>query len=142
MRNALAPALHLRLNVVIDELPTAAFDASQRRSGTVIGEALGPEAAPVVGDDLVQGVNDIIEGISLHHWPRTGSAVEEVAEIVQRFLAFALLADDDVGPQPVQQIFFVEIYTTPPGGPALRREINVRGRIGRIPQAGAGPAAS
>src|SRR5205807_10590796 len=142
MRNALAAALHLRLNVVIDELPPAAFDASQRRSGTVIGETLGPEAAPVVGDNLVQGVNDIIEGVSLHHRPRVGSAVEEPAEIVQRFLACALLADDDLGPQPVQQIFFVEIYTTPPGVPSLRREIELWSGIGGVLQVAPGAAGS
>ncbi len=68
--------------------------------------------------------------------------MEEVAEIVQRFLAFALLADDDVGPQPIQEIFFVEIYTTPPGVPGLRREIKLRSGIGRILQVAPGAAGS
>ena len=91
-------AQHIRRSVVVGELPSAAFDAAEGRAGAVIGEALGPEAAPVVGNDLIEGVNDVVEGVSLQRRAGARGAVEEVAEIVNRFLAFALLADDDINP--------------------------------------------
>src|SRR5579859_28836 len=52
-----------------------------------------------------------------------------MAEIVDRLLAFALLADDYVDPEPVQRIFAVEVGAAAPGIPRLGREIELRRRI-------------
>jgi hypothetical protein len=60
--------------------------------------------------------------------------VEELAKIVQGLLALALLADDDVGPQPVQRVFIVEIDPSPPGFPGMRSEIELRSCIGGVLQ--------
>ena len=54
MVHAGGAALHFGGSFVVDHLPSAAFDAAEGSAGAVIGEALGPEAAPVVGCDLVQ----------------------------------------------------------------------------------------
>jgi hypothetical protein len=40
--------------------------------------------------------------------------MKELAEIVERFLVFALLPDDNVGPQPAQSAFIVEIRAAAP----------------------------
>src|SRR5882672_9387196 len=65
-----------------------------------------------------------------------------MAEIVQGFLAFALLADDDVGPKPGQQALIVEVDSAPPGLPRLRREIKLRSGIGGILQVAPGASRS
>ena len=65
----------------------------------VVRKALGPEPAPVIGHNLVERIYDIIERISLQRGPGAGRAMEEMAEIVNRLLALALLPDDDVHPQ-------------------------------------------
>src|SRR5579863_9593899 len=100
----------------------------------MVGEALGPEAAPVISDDLVQRVDDIVEGISLECWACAGCAVKEVAEIVDRFRALALLADDDIDPKPVERVFIVEIGAAAPGVPGLRSEIKLRSGVGGVLQ--------
>ena len=40
--------------------------------------------------------------------------MEKLAEVIQGFLAMRLLANDGVGPQPVQHIFIVIIERSPP----------------------------
>ena len=108
----------------------------------MIGEALGPEAAPVVGHDLVERVDYIVERVRFQHGTRAGRAVEELAKIIQRFLAFALLADGDVNPQPVQRVFFVEVDAATPGFPRMRSEIKLRGCIGSVLQVAPGASRS
>ena len=44
-------------------------------------------------------------------------------------MPMALLADDDIGPEPVQRVFFVEIRSAPPRVPRLRGKIKLRGRV-------------
>src|SRR5205807_340186 len=100
---------HFRRGFVVDDFPSAAFDASEGGAGTVVVEALGPESAPVVGSDLIQGGDNIVEGVGLDHRSGGGRAVEEVAEIVDALGAFGLLADDDVGPEPVEGVFGIKI---------------------------------
>src|ERR1035438_800978 len=134
MRVVFASAIHFGWSFVVYDFPSAAFDAAQRSAGTVIRQALGPEAAPVIGRKLIQSANDVLECIGLHHGTCAGSAVEELAKIIQRFLAHALLADNDIGPQPVQKVFIVEVDATPPGLPGMRGEIKLRSRVGRILQ--------
>src|SRR5882672_1475887 len=73
---ALASTLHFRLNLVVDHLPSTAFDSGEGCARAVIGKALGPEATPVVRDDLTQGTHDIIEGVGFDDWTGMGSAVE------------------------------------------------------------------
>src|ERR1700688_4140363 len=138
----LGAVFHFRLVLVINQLPSAAVDSAQRRARTVIGQPLSPEAAPVVGYDLIESIDDSIEGIGLKHGPRYGSAMEEMAEIVDGFLAFALLADDDVAPKPVQRVFIVEIGSAAPGVPCLRREIKFRSSVGGVLQVAPGAARS
>src|ERR1051326_1032203 len=100
----------------------------------MIGEAFGPKAAPVVRNNLIERVPYVIEGVGLQRGPGAGSGVEEVAEIVDRLLAFALLADDYVDPEPVQRVFAVEVGAATPGIPRLGREIELRGRVGGVLQ--------
>src|SRR5580704_9339987 len=109
MKAGLGAAFHFRLSFVVDELPSTALDSAERGAGTMIAEALGPEAAPILSYHLVQWRNDIIEGVSLHHRPGAGRAVEELTEIVDGFRALALLTDNDINPEPVQRVFVVEI---------------------------------
>src|SRR5579864_3475655 len=100
---------HLGRRVVVHEFPSAAFDAAQRCTWTVVRQAVGPKATPVVRHDLIQRVDDIVERVGLKFRASAGRSVEEMAEIIDRFLAFALLANDDVDPKPVQRIFIVEV---------------------------------
>src|SRR5579872_6653734 len=100
----------------------------------MIGETLRPKTAPVVGNDLIERVDHIVEGVRLERGPAAGSAVEEVAEIVDRLLSFALLPDDYVDPEPVQRVFAVEIGAAAPGIPRLGREIELGRSIGRVLQ--------
>ena len=100
----------------------------------MIGEAFGPEAAPVVGDDLIQRVDYVVEGVGLDHRSGAGRAVEEFAEIVDGLRAFGLLADDDVGPEPVQRVFVIEIGAAAPRFPGSRSEIKLRRGVGGVLQ--------
>src|SRR5271170_351332 len=135
-------AFYIRWKFIIDKIPSAAFDSAQRRAGTVIGQPLGPEAAPIVGYDLIQCGNHVIEGVRLHHGSRAGSAVEEMAKVVEGFRALALLAEDDVDPQPIQSVFVVEVGAATPGFPGMRREIKLRSIIRGVLQVAPGSARS
>src|ERR1035441_2826877 len=60
-------AIEVRRVFVVGELPAAGFDPTQGRARAVVGEMIGPESAPVVGSDLIEGVNYVIESVSLYH---------------------------------------------------------------------------
>jgi len=60
--------------------------------------------------------------------------MEKMAKVVDRFLAFALLADDDISPKPGQRTFFVEIGAATPGVPGLGRKIEFGSGISRVLQ--------
>src|ERR1700692_2566156 len=130
----LGTAFHFRLRIVVDDLPSAAFNSPKRCARTVARKLLSPEASPIVGNNLAESIDYIIECIGFQHGPRAGSAVEELAEIIDGFLVFTLLADDDVNPKPVQSIFIVEISSAAPGVPRLGREIKLGSRVGRVLQ--------
>ena len=49
-------------------------------------------------------------------------------------MAMALLADDDIGPEPVQRVFFVEIRSAPPRVPGLGSEVKLWRGIGGVLQ--------
>src|SRR6267143_553793 len=117
---------HLRRDIVVNDLPSATFDAAQWCARAVVGQTLSPERAPIIRCDLVQPVHDVVEGIRLDHGRRAGSPVEEPAKIIKRFLAFALLSNDRVHPKPVQIVFVIEVHTTPPRTPGSRRGIKLR----------------
>src|ERR1700731_3919314 len=98
MKGGLAASLHFRLRVVVDHLPAAPFDTAQRRAGSVIRQPLGPKAAPVVGHNLVQRIDNVIKGVRLYHRRRAGRTMEKMAEVIDGFLVLALPPDDDVDP--------------------------------------------
>src|SRR5215467_6610799 len=106
----------------------------------MVGEALGPEAAPVVGNGLIKCSDDVVKRVGLHGWASAWAAVEKVAEIVDRFLALALLTNNDIDPQPVERAFIVEIGTTAPRVPLLRREIKLGSGVGGVLQVAPGSA--
>src|SRR5205807_963770 len=58
----------------------------------------------------------------------------KLAEVVERLLALALLADDHIRPQPVERVFIVKIDAAPPGMPCPLRKIKLRSRIGCVLQ--------
>src|SRR6185503_788464 len=124
-----AGADHLAPTLVVHHFPSAAFDATKWSMRVVSGEALRPETTPIIGDNLVKGIHDVIEGIGLHHGRGTGSAVEEVAEIVDRLLALGLLANDGVGPQPVEFTFLIEIRASAPRLPLMRSEVEFGSKV-------------
>src|SRR5690348_7325159 len=45
---------HLGARIVVHQSPAAAFNASERRTGSVVLQALRPEAAPIEGRNLIQ----------------------------------------------------------------------------------------
>src|SRR5579859_2079143 len=100
----------------------------------MIGEALGPETAPVIGRNLVERADDVIEGIGFDLGHSTLPAMKEVAKIVDGFLVVSLLADDGVDPQPVENVFAVIIEFAPPGGPLVGSTLHGGNAIGRILQ--------
>src|SRR5579872_1894680 len=106
----------------------------------MIGKTFGPESSPVVRNDLVERVYHIIKRVGFQRRAGAGSAVEKMAEIVNALRAFALLADDDIHPQPVERILIVKIDASPPGVPGLRSEIKFRRGIGGILQIAPGAA--
>ena len=82
MVHAAQTGQHVGRSFVVNDFPSAALDAAERSAGAVIGEAFGPETAPVVGCDLIEGADHVVESVGLDHRSRAGRAVEEVAEIV------------------------------------------------------------
>src|SRR6266480_2949686 len=100
----------------------------------MISQALGPKAAPVVGSHLVKCIHDIVEGIGLDLGRPVLSSVEEMAEIVDRFLALRLLTNDRIYPQPIQDIFVVVIQRTSPGIPLAGRTLHSGHTVGSILQ--------
>ena len=111
------------LGSVVNDLPSAILNAGQGGARTVIGEPLGPEAAPVIGRDLIESGDKIIEGVRLQSGGR-GAPIEHVAKVIHRLRAVSLLPDDRIGPQPVQNIFLVVVGPAPPGGPGMRRALH------------------
>src|SRR5271165_253179 len=93
---AVSGAVQFGRDLIVHQFPSAAFDSTEGRAGSVVGESLRPESAPVVGSNLVQRVHHIVKGVRLHHGRTARSSIKCFAEIVERFLALALLTDDDI----------------------------------------------
>src|SRR5260370_18221967 len=91
----------------------------------MIVQAFGPEAAPIVGHDLVQSANHVLKCVCLHHRAGAGFAMKKLAKIVQALCSSALLPDNDIGPEPVQRSFIVEIRASTPRPPGGKREIKL-----------------
>lgn len=92
-RNGTAAAAARRL-VVEEELPAAIFDAASGGCGRSGREALVQKAGPIVGDDLIEGVDDVLEGVGLQLGTVVRASMKEVAEIINGFLSLALAMDD------------------------------------------------
>ena len=63
-----------------------------------------------------------------------------MTEIIQRLRAVTLLANNDVGPEPVQSAFVVKIDPAAPGVPGLGSEIKLRRSVGGVLQVAPGAA--
>src|SRR5262249_40608408 len=98
--------------IVVDQLPSAVFDAAQRGMCRFRIQPLAQEAAPVIGRYLVQSCDHILECIRDNLGRAAGSAVESTAEIVERFLPTGLAADQGVNLEPKQVAFGVVVGRT------------------------------
>src|SRR4029077_12721523 len=85
------------------------------------GQSLRPETAPVVGSNLVESVDDIVEGIGFHLRRFGRTSVQNMAKVIDGLLAIGLLPDDRVRPQPVQFILLVVVEGAAPRFPLMRR---------------------
>src|SRR5208337_5429797 len=80
------------------------------------------EACPVVGHDLVEGANEFLEGVGLQLGAIIRTGVKETAEILEGFLAVALVVDEGVNLEPQQLAFGVIVGAAPPVGPTAPAE--------------------
>ena len=76
------------------------------------------EVGPVIRRDLIQRVDQIVEGIGLQLRPVVRAAVEEVAEIVERLLAVRPVVDDRRDLEPDEIAFVVVVGAAAPIQPA------------------------
>src|SRR5271169_539490 len=81
-----------------------------RRNGLY---ALPQKSGPIVWLHRVQCRNDIVKSVRLERGRAAWTALERTAEIIQRFLVLAKLADQYVGIEPDQRTFVV-IVDAPP----------------------------
>ena len=80
------------------------------------------ERCPIVGSDLIQRVDHVIEGVGLELGAVVGSAVEEMAEVVDGLLAVGHVVNDGGGFKPHQIAFLVVVGGAAPVRPAADRE--------------------
>src|SRR6266550_8544263 len=73
--------------LVINQLPAAVSNSTQRRACVDYVDTLVKESTPVVRRHLVKRVHDVVEGVSPDHGPRVLAAMKFVAEIIKRQLA-------------------------------------------------------
>ena len=112
-------------------------------------QAFGEERLPVVGVDFVEGGEDIVGGVGIDGWLRAAEggaagafAVEGAAEVVERFLAFGLLADERVGVEPDEFAFVVEVDAAAAVAPLVAGLVELRGHVGGVLKWSPGAAAT
>src|SRR5271170_911929 len=101
-------------NVREDQLPAAIFNTAKRSAGAVGFQARGEKFAPVERSNRVQGRDHIVERVWHNFRRSTFASVERAAEIVERFLAAGLFADDGVGFEPDERAFVIVIDAAAP----------------------------
>src|SRR3954470_15885218 len=100
----------------------------------MVSQALYPESAPVVANNLVQRIHHVVEGIGLQCGAGARRSVKKATEVVNRLLGFALLPNYDVGPQPVQSVLVIEVCAPAPRVPRFRGEVKLGRSVGCVLQ--------
>ncbi|PAV68276.1 hypothetical protein WR25_13351 [Diploscapter pachys] len=118
----------------VDELVAVHREAIDRRGLARLGQALGEEACPVIGDDGVQRVGDVVERVGDLTPVAVADAEEGLGEIVDRLGATRLLAEHRIDFHPDHQAFVVIVFAALPAGPALRAARRDDGIVGGIDQ--------
>ena len=76
------------------------------------------ESGPVIGHNLVESADQILECVSLKLGTAVRAAVKKAAEIFDRLLAVALVVEKSGNLEPQQIAFLVVVSTAPPVDPA------------------------
>ena len=106
-----------RLVVELD-LPAGVLEPAFGHFGRCGVEVLVEERGPIVWRHLVERGHDIVECIGLELGAVVGAAVEEVAEVVNGFLAVGDVVNDGGDFKPHQVAFVVVVLGAAPVGPA------------------------
>ena len=78
------------------------------------------QRGPVVGRDLIQGADEVVESVRDHRGRAALSTVESFAKIIERALIIGELADRGVDFEPDQLAFGIVVQAPPPILPSTR----------------------
>src|SRR5262249_27606233 len=84
----------------VRQLPPAAGDSVERWVGVSRCESLLQERLPVVFQNAVQGIDNVLEGVRPHFGRTVLPAVEGAAKVIEALRSAALLANQCVGVEP------------------------------------------
>src|SRR5208337_2358767 len=113
-----AAALRLRRLAVKRNFPAAVFDPSHRRFRGSGIQPVVEEGSPIKRRYSIQRLHQLVEGVGLHLRVVIGTAVEYLAEIINRFLAARLAMNDGRDFEPEQIALVVVIGAAAPVEPA------------------------
>ena len=104
--------------VGVGEGVSALGDAFEGRVRSLGGDAVAQEASPVIGDDLIEGGDELVEVVG-HDFGRgvASFAEEEHAEIVEALFAAGELADGGIDVEPDEGAFLVVVLAATPVAP-------------------------